>query len=227
MRSIIAAGALLLALTLPAPAQTPPSEAETAAYHGLHKAAANDDAREAARLVLASESIDGRDGNGRTPLIVAAFRRSYEAAQVLIVFGADLGALDNQAYDALTIAAVRNDRDMVTLLLAGGASAQLVTSPYKGTALIAAAHLGHAEVCRALIKAKAPVDHVNSLGWTALIEAIVLGDGGQRHQATVAALIEGKARLDLADKNGKSPLALAREKGFKEIAALLEAAGAK
>jgi hypothetical protein len=224
---MIAAVALLLAIVSAGRAQTPPTEAETDRYVGLHKAAANDDSREAARLVLASENIDGRDGNGRTPLIVAAFRRSYEAAQVLIVFGADLGALDSQSYDALTIAAVQNDLDMVTLLLSGGASAQLVTSPYKGTALIAAAHLGHAEVCRALIKAKAPVDHVNSLGWTALIEAIVLGDGGPRHQATVAALIEGKARLDLADRNGKTPLALAREKGFKDIIVLLEAAGAK
>ena len=194
MRSIFAAFALFLALSLPTGAQTPPSEAEADRYEGLHRAAANDDSREAARLVLASENIDGRDGNGRTPLIVAAFRRSYEAAQALIVFGADLNALDTQAYDALTIAA---------------------------------AHLGHAEVCRALIKAKAPVDHVNSLGWTALIEAIVLGDGGPRHQQTVAALIAGKARLDLADRNGKPPLALAREKGFKEIVALLEAAGAK
>ena len=74
---------------------------------------------------------------------------------------------------------------MLELALASGGNARAITSPYKGTALIAAAHLGHAKVVEALIAAKAPLDHVNNLGWTALIEAIVLGDGGPRHQATV------------------------------------------
>lgn len=45
-------------------------------------------------------------------------------------------------------------------------------------ALIAAAHLGHVEVVKALIAGKAPLDRVNNLNWTALIESIVLGDGG-------------------------------------------------
>ena len=74
---------------------------------------------------------------------------------------------------------------MLKLAIASGGNTRAITSPYKGTALIAAAHLGHAEVVEALIAAKAPLDHVNNLGWTALIEAIVLGDGGPRHQATV------------------------------------------
>ena len=71
------------------------------------------------------------------------------------------------------------------VLLANGASAKLVTSRYDGTALIAAAHLGHDGVVRQLIAAGAPLDHVNNLHWTALIEAVVLGDGGPRHQAVV------------------------------------------
>src|SRR5690606_40686390 len=112
------------------------------------------------------------------------------------------------------------------VLLAGGASARLVTSRYDGTALIAAAHLGHEGVVRQLIAAGAPLDHVNNLHWTALIESIVLGDGGPRHQATLQALIQAGARLDLRDRNGQTPLALARAHGHRAIVALLEKAGA-
>src|SRR5690606_23718856 len=97
---------------------------------------------------------------------------------------ADLNALENDRYDAVTIAAVAGDEATLTLLLALGASARQVTSRYDGTALIAAAHLGHAGIVRQLIAAGAPLDHVNNLHWTALIESIVLGDGGPRHQAT-------------------------------------------
>ena len=83
----------------------------------------------------------------------------------------------------MTIAAVADDEDTLRLLLSLGASAKQVTSRYDGTALIAAAHLGHDGVVRQLIAAGAPLDHVNNLHWTAAIEAIVLGDGGPRHQA--------------------------------------------
>jgi ankyrin repeat protein len=76
-----------------------------------------------------------------------------------------------------------------------GASAKLTTSRYDGTALIAAAHLGHDGVVRQLIAAGAPLDHVNNLHWTAVIESIVLGDGGPRHRATLKALIDAGANL--------------------------------
>jgi hypothetical protein len=104
--------------------------------------------------------------------------------------GADLGLLENDRYDAVTIAAVADDEETLRLLLQLGASAKLTTSRYDGTALIAAAHLGHDGVVRQLIAAGAPLDHVNNLHWTALIESIVLGDGGPRHQAT----LQGAAR---------------------------------
>jgi len=91
---------------------------------------------------------------------------------------------------------------------------RLVTSRYDGTALIAAAHLGHDGVVRQLIAAGAPLDHVNNLHWTALIEAVVLGDGGPRHQARVAALLAAGASARLADRSGTTPLQLARERGY-------------
>ena len=52
-------------------------------------------------------------------------------------------------------------------------------APMTEPRLIAAAHRGHVDVVRALIAAKAPLNHVNNLGWTALLEAVVLGNGGR------------------------------------------------
>jgi uncharacterized protein len=82
-------------------------------------------------------------------------------------------------------------------------------------------------VVRQLIAAGAPLDHVNNLHWTAVIEAIVLGDGGSRHRATLQALIEAGANLQLRDRHGNTPLQLARSRGFLEMVRMLEAAGAK
>jgi ankyrin repeat protein len=80
---------------------------------------------------------------------------------------------------------------------------------------------------RQLIAAGAPLDHVNNLHWTAVIESIVLGDGGPRHQATLKALIDAGANLQLKDRQGNTPLQLARSRGLAERVRMLERAGAK
>ncbi len=216
-----------LVATTPASGQTPPSAAEAARYDGLHAAAHEGRADRVAQLLAGGTAPDARDGHGRTPLHVATFGRHLAVVETLARAGADLGALENDRYDAVTIAAVADDEATLRLLLSLGASARLVTSRYDGTALIAAAHLGHAGVVRQLIAAGAPLDHVNNLHWTAVIESIVLGDGGPRHRETLAALVEAGANLQLADRNGRTPLALARERGFAEMVGMLEKAGAR
>ena len=147
--------------------------------------------------------------------------------KALVKAGADINLLENDRYDGVTIASVADDEETLRVLLSLGASAKQVTSRYDGTALIAAAHLGHDGVVRQLIAAGAPLDHVNNLHWTAVIEAIVLGDGGARHQATLKALIDAGASLKLTDRQGQTPLQLARSRGYKEMVKMLEQAGAK
>lgn len=219
---------LLLALfTASALAQLPPGPAEIQAYRGLHAAAAGGNSADIEKLVKAGAPLDARDGHLRTPLHVAIHLHRAEAARTLLRLGADPNAFDADKYDIVTIAAVADDVAMLKLALDGGCKATNITSPYIGTALIAAAHLGHDEVVRILIAAKAPLDHVNNLGWTALIESIVLGNGGKRHVASLDALVKAGANVNLADRNGTTPLALARGRGYTEMAAILEKAGAR
>jgi hypothetical protein len=207
-------------------AQTPPTAAELSSYRGLHAAAANGDVDGIRRLAQNGADLTAFDENGRTPLHVAAFQGHGPAVRALIEAGADPALLDNQRYDSVTIAAVRDDVPTVRALLAAGASARLVTSVYDGTALIAAAHLGHEGVVRELIRAGAPLDHVNNLGWTALIEAVILGDGGPRHVETVRALVEAGASTDLADRAGVTPLQHARSRGYQAVVTILAARAA-
>ncbi|HSD54499.1 MAG TPA: ankyrin repeat domain-containing protein [Burkholderiales bacterium] len=216
-----------LGWALPANAQVPPSAADVARYTGLHAAAASGNLAEIERLVASGADREARDGNGRTPLHVAVYRKKHDAARLLLAKGANANALDRQRYDVVTIAAVADDVPMLRIVLEGGASAKNVTSPYDGTALIAAAHLGHVEIVQTLIKAGAPLDHVNNLTWTALMESIVLGDGGKRHTETLRALVQAGANVNIPDRAGITPLAHARGRGYKEMAQILEKARAR
>lgn len=218
---------VLVLTALPSRAQIPPSDAELRSYAGLHATAAKGDAAGIEKLIAAGEKPNIQDSRGRTPLHVAAHFSRHDAARALLRHGANVNALEAQKYDAITIAAVTNDIEMLKIALAAGGNARAITSPYDGTALIAAAHLGHAGVVRMLIAAKAPLDHVNNLGWTALIESIVLGNGGRDHTDTLEALVRAGANINLADRNGMTPLQLARGRGYQAMVIILEAAGAK
>jgi len=227
MKRGIWSGALAVALgmgaVLGAQAQVPPQAAEVLAYEGLHRAAWHGDLPKLKSLIASGANLDARDARGRTPLHVAAHARQREAVKLLAKAGAKLDVLEDDRYDAVTIASVADDVQTLALLLSLGASAKQVTSRYDGTALIAAAHLGHDEVVRQLIAAGAPLDHVNNLHWTAAIEAVVLGDGGLRHQRTLSALIDAGANLQLTDRQGNTPLQLAKARGYTAMVKLLEA----
>ncbi|VTU46380.1 ankyrin-like protein (plasmid) [Variovorax sp. SRS16] len=207
-------------------AQVAPSPGEVQAYGGLHRAAWSGDLPRLGALIRHGADLQARDGRGRTALHVATHAHQRGAIRVLVQAGARLDTLDDDRYDAVTIAAVADDPMTLALLLSLGASAKQTTSRYDGTALIAAAHLGHDEVVRQLIAAGAPLDHVNNLHWTAVIESIVLGDGGARHQRTLGLLVDAGADLQLADRQGNTPLQLARTRGYAAMADRLKAAGA-
>ncbi len=220
MKVYVMVAALLVATS--ATAQTAPSAREIATYDGLFLAAHEGDVAVIRQLVAAGAQVNARDPKGRTPIHVAAFASEDDALRALAEAGADMNALERSAYDVVTIAAVADDPDLMSLAITLGNDPGLTTSPYDGTALIAAAHLGHVEVVQRLIAAGAPLDHINNLHWTAVMEAVVLGDGGADHQAVLDALLDAGADRTLADRDGVTPLQHAQARGYAAMVERLE-----
>lgn len=178
-------------------------------------------------LIAGGVPVDARDGSQRTPLIVAAQAGRTAAARALLDAGADVNATDAEGETAYPFAALGDHPDLVGLLLDRGAD-RVGTKRVGGTPLIAASDRGFVEVVRAILtRPKIPIDHVNDLGWTALLEAVILGDGGAAHTEIVGLLIDAGADVNLADRAGVTPLRHARTRGYAAIAERLEAAGAR
>ena len=192
----------------------------------LIDAAARGDTVLLRRLLDARVNVNARDTSGRNAVLAATQGGHVEAARLLIAAGADVNAQDNQQDNAFLLAGARGHTEIVRLALAAGADLKL-TNRYDGTALIPACHYGHVETVRVLLQSKINVNHVNRLGWTALLEAVILGDGGPRHREIVQLLLTHGALPNLADRDGVTPLAHARQRGQNEIAALLQATGAR
>ncbi len=227
LRQLMAWGVFALASLPPVQAQVAPNVSEISRYSGLLAAAQRGDLAGVKKFIATRADVNVRDAFGRTPVHVATFARRPDIVRELAQAGGNLEMLENDRYDAVTIAAVADDEETLRTLLSLGASAKLTTSRYDGTALIAAAHLGHDGVVKQLIAAGAPLDHVNNLHWTALIESIVLGNGGARHQEVLRALLAAGASTRLSDRQGNTPLMLAKARGYREMVLMLEKAGAQ
>lgn len=163
----------------------------------------------------------------RSPLLIATRDNDIETAQRLITAGADVNAKDQIADTPFLYAAAEGRIEILRMILASGKANLTDTNRYGGNALIPACHHGHPEVVRELLKTKIAVDHVNRLGWTALLETIILSNGGPVHQDILAQLIAAGADVNLADGDGVSPLTHAKRRSYAGMARLLEQAGAQ
>jgi len=159
-------------------------------------------------------------------LIDATQRNDVEAARRLIAAGTSVNAQDEKRDSAFLLAGAEGRLEILKLALQAGADLRS-TNRYGGTALIPACHHGHVETVRELLKTAIDVDHVNRLGWTALLETVILGDGSAKYIEIARLLVVHKADVNLADNQGVTPLGHARQRGQREIAAILEAAGAR
>jgi ankyrin repeat protein len=167
-----------------------------------------------------SSEAPPRDLDGE--LLEAAYRNDVEAARRLIDEGADVNAKDETQQSAYLIATseVGDDPRLLELTLGAGADVNAKDS-YNGTGLIRAAERGYPRVIRRLLETDVEVDHVNRLGWTALLEAVILGEGGPPHVETVRLLVDAGADATIPDESGTTALQHARRQGFSRIERLL------
>lgn len=192
----------------------------------LIAAADRGDAARVRALMAQGADVKARDRRGRTALLAATHGNHVEAARLLIAAGADVNAKDNIQDSPFLYAGAEGRNEILTMTLAAGADLKS-TNRYGGTALIPAAHHGHPETVKILLATEIDKDHVNSLGWTALLEAVILGDGGPVHTEIVRLLVEAGASVDIADRDGVTPLAHARRRGYSAMDRILSAAGAR
>jgi ankyrin repeat protein len=168
-------------------------------------------------------SLDARDNRGRNALLAATHGNRVEVARVLIAAGADVNAKDDIEDSAFLYAGAEGRNEILKLTLP---TADLKsTNRYGGTALIPAAHHGHAETVRISLGTAIDKDHINKLGWNALLEAVILGDGGRTHTEIVRLLVEAGASVKIADREGITPLQHAKQRGFAGMVRILEARG--
>ena len=192
----------------------------------LIRAAEAGDTPAVQRLLKEGADINGRDAQGRTPVMAATHGNRVETVRALIQAGADINIRDNRLDNPFLYAGAEGLLEILRLTIDAKADTKL-TNRFGGTALIPAAERGHVEIVNELLtRTDVNVNHVNNLGWTALLEAIVLSNGGERHQRIVQLLVDHGANINIADKDGVTPLKHAQARGFKEIERILLKAAA-
>lgn len=203
------------------------AQADKQAGMALIHAAERGDVARVAELVRAGVSLDARDTRGRTALLAATEGDRVEVARALIAAGADVNAKDRISDSPFLYAGAEGRNAILKLILTSGRADLASTNRYGGTALIPAAHHGHVETVRILLGTAIDIDHVNNLGWTALLETVILGDGGPVHTDILRLLVEAGADVNIPDRNGVTALAHARSRGFAAMADSLMRAGAR
>lgn len=186
----------------------------------LLRAARQGDADQAAVALRAGADIEVRESSGRTPLLLASAHDHVAVARLLVAMGADPDALDDRHDTPWLVTGVTGSVAMLEALLPAHPDLT-IRNRFGGLSPIPASERGHVDYVRRVVQTDVDINHVNDLGWTALLEAIILGSGGSDHQEIVRILLEAGADPRIADADGVTPLQHAEQRGYREITDLL------
>jgi ankyrin repeat protein len=189
---------------------------------GLVDAAERGDLPAVERLLDDGADVDERRASDqRTAVTAAALGDHVDVARALIAAGADVDLQDSDRNNPLLVTGQTGSVAMLREVLKASPDFTL-TNRYGGVSIIPASERGHVDYVRAVLDTEIDVDHVNDLGWTALLEAVILGDGGPAHVEIVQMLLGAGADRSIADREGVTALEHARAKGYGDMVALLE-----
>ena len=193
----------------------------------LLEAVSQQDKDRVAKILETKPNLEQIDAKGRTALMLAAYNDDNEIAELLINAGADVNAQDEMLNSPFLYAGANGNIKLVKMCLENGADFK-VFNRYYGSALIPAAERRHLDVVNLLVNTPGyPIDHVNNLGWTALLEAIILGADRKVQVEIVRSLVNGGSDVNIADKDGVTPLEHAKKRSMRRIVDILTKAGAK
>ena len=174
--------------------------------------------------MAAGALLDPRDAARQTPLLLAVKNNQVAAAVLLVEAGSDINAQAANLDSPWLLAGALGRTEILRHMIAKGPDLSL-RNRFGGNALIPACERGHVETVKLLLTTKIDVNHVNDLGWTCLLEIVILGDGGPRHVDVAKLVLAAGANPNLADKDGVSPLTHAKRKSQREVARVIEAWG--
>lgn len=237
---VLAAGGVRLDLVSPSAGLTPRQMARERGFDGLGRvlgavttddlpadpdgallrAARTGDADAAAVALRAGADIEARDEHARTPLLLAATDDHVAVAELLVAMGADPDALDDRHDTPWLVTGVTGSVAMLETLLPARPDLT-IENRYGGLSPIPAGERGHVDYIRRVVLTDVDLDHVNDLGWTAMLEAVILGDGSEPYREIVRVLLDAGADRTIADRDGVTPLQHAERQGYDEIARLL------
>jgi len=190
----------------------------------LLSAARSGDVDKIVLLLEAGADVETRDDHRRTALLIAVAHDRVGAARALVEAGADPDALDDQHDTPWLVTGVTGSVEMARVVLDAGPDLT-IRNRFGGLSHIPASERGHADYVEYVLDhTDIAIDHVNDLGWTALLEAVVLGRGTEQWQRIVESLVEHGADVSIADHDGTTALQHARRLGHPEIAGIIERA---
>ena len=188
----------------------------------LLAAAASGDVAAVAEALDDGAPIDARDHKDRTALLLAARFDHVDVARLLVERGADPNALDDRHDTPWLVTGVTGSVAMLEVLLPAKPD-MTIRNRYGGVSIIPASERGHVDYVRRVATTGIDVNHVNDLTWTALLEAVILGDGSAVYAEIVSILLAAGADPSIPDKDGVTALEHATASGYDDIARLLSA----
>ncbi|MBI2738408.1 MAG: ankyrin repeat domain-containing protein [Rhodospirillales bacterium] len=198
----------------------------TATAQTMLEAAERGDTAAIERLIATGSPVDAPNAAGQTPLLLAVQRDHLAAATRLIDAGANINAQAANQDTPWLLAGTLGRTAMLRLMLPKGPDFS-IRNRFGGNALIPACERAHVDAVAFLVTTPIDVNHVNNLGWTCLLEIVILGDGGPRHVEVTKLVLAAGANPNIADRDGVSPLQHALRRSQREVATLIEAAGGR